>query len=235
MKLIISILLLTISLASFAQHNKNTDAMPELTLGIGISFQKFNGINERIANFPKYKQLSDHTGTLQLGFRKEQHRFISELNLIAGSSLSGNRSKKSSVAKFYGIGAGIGYDLLQSEKILLYPLAGLGYQKYQARFYQDNSSVPFDGLLESPSSQSQLQSLDFKNSFFTYRLGFGVAVKSARHCSIGLSAGYTGSFKSHAWKSNQDQALANSPEDKLSQYQVSIILGSQPSSMMMKH
>jgi len=38
-----------------------------------------------------------------------------------------------------------------------------------------------------------------------------------------LKATYTGSFKDQAWKGNENQELANSPKDGLSQYNVGVL------------
>ncbi len=232
-KILSLILLFFITLSTFAQKYED-DFFPQMTFGIGGSFQKFDNLNQRIAKFPQYKKLGDYTGTLELGMLKERKRVISDMDLMVGSSLA-NHNKKGSVIRFFGINLGIGYDLLANKNISLYPLAGLGLEGFQARFYRDNSSVPFDSLLQFPSAQSQIHSLDFTNYFFCYRLGFGVTLISDKRPfgSIGLQALYTGSFKSSSWKSNQDQSLGNAPEDKLSQYHIGLIFGRQGGHSMM--
>ena len=234
MKTILFSLLAVVSLSAAAQHGSKSNYIPMVTHGIGASFQKFEGLNSRIANYPQFKPLKESAGTLQLGFLKERNRLISDMGLIAGSSMSGDRDKKSSTIRFLGVNAGIGYDLLKSEKIMLYPLAGLGFEKYQARFYKDNSGVAFDDVLQTPSLKNTIAPVDFKNSFFTYRLGFGIALKNKEtsKCSVGLQAGYTGSFKDHAWRSTDNQVLLNAPTDNLSRYFVSLVFSSQP--MFMK-
>jgi len=233
MKIKMLVFLLVISVSVVAQEHKNDEFIPQYTLGVGVGMQKFNGLNDRIAKFPEYKKLSDYTGTLELGMLKEKRRMISDMNLMIGSSLS-NHDKKGSVIRFFGINFGLGYDLLKEKNIMLYPLAGLGFEGYQARFYRDNSSVPFDSLLQFPSAQNDLHSIDFTNYFFSYRLGFGVAFKSDKspYGSIGLRATYTGSFSSHAWKSNQGQSLMDAPEDKLSQFHLALIFGMQSHNMI---
>ncbi len=220
MKLILSGFLLTLSISGFTQNEKKWENIPQSTLGFGVSFQKFDGLNSRVANHPQYEQVRDNTGTLQLGWLKERHQLISDFGIMAGSSLSGDRDKKSSVIRYIGVGANVGYDVLKSEKLLLYPLAGIGYQWYQAKFYTDNSSVPFDAVLQSPTTQNSIRAVSFRNSFFTYNVGLGFAIKSPKSHggSIGLKATYTGSFdNSRSWKSNDNQDLAGAPEDKLSQ------------------
>ncbi len=118
---------------------------------------------------------------------------------------------------------------------MLYPLVGLGFEKYQARFFKYNSSVDFDDVLSSSTVQNNIHSLDLTNSFFNYRFGFGVAFKNPKFpsSSIGIQAGYTGSFQSNAWKSNQDQSLQNAPEDKLSRFYFGLVLTGRPG--YMKH
>lgn len=230
----ILLFLVVISIPAVAQDHKSDDFIPQLTLSIGGSMQKFDGINDRISKLSQYKKLPDYTATLELGMLNEHRRFLSDMNLMIGSSFS-NNDKKGSVSRFLGANIGFGYDLLGDKKMLLYPLIGLGVEGFQARFYKDNSTVPFDAVLETPDAQSSLHSIDFTNYFFTYRLGFGFSVRSDKHPfgSIGIKAIYTGSFSDHAWRSNQSQSLMNAPEDKLSQYQIALVFGKQ--SNYMKH
>ena len=215
----------TISFSSYAQFGKKGNYTHMMSHGIGISFQKFDGLNDRIAGLPQYKTLRDYTGTLQLGFLKERNRLISEMGLIAGSSMSGDRDEKSSTIRFLGINVNIGYDVVPNNRIMLYPFVGLGYEMYQARFFKDNSSVAFNDVLQSPTVQNNIRPVDFKNGFFTYRAGFGVLLSSPKnnHGSIGLQAGYTGSFNSRTWRSSHNQSLLNAPEDNLSRFFVALI------------
>ncbi|MEO5684329.1 MAG: hypothetical protein ABIQ88_16935 [Chitinophagaceae bacterium] len=233
MKTIVSLLLVCICLTSFGQEDKKSDDFPYMSRGIGASFQKFDGLNSRIANFPQYKEVRDVTGVLQLGWIKERRQFISQFNIMAGSSMSGDRDKRSSTIRYIGAGADIGYDFIKSERVALYPLVGLGYQKYQARFFRDNSGVNFNDVVNSPTVQNNLKPLELTNGFFNYRLGLGISAKSSKHdCSIGLQAMYTGSFKDHAWKSGNEQSLSNAPEDKLSQIYAGLIFICKPFAMM---
>ena len=248
MKAIMFFFLLGASFSSFAQHDKDKDKdkkddwdkkerfMPVITRGIGASFQKFDGINNRVAGLPQYKQLKDYTATLSLGWLKEYNHFISGADAMVGSSMSGDRDKRSSTIRYIGAGFYLGYNVLNSKTIMLYPLAGLGFQKYQARFFKDNSAVDFNNVLVSPATQNNIRPVDFKNSFLTYRVGFGLAFKNPKYpsSSIGLQAAYTGGFKSRAWKSSDDQTLANAPEDNLSQFHVGLIFTMAPW-FMMKH
>ncbi len=231
MKKIISFLFLGIASASYAQHAGVT---PMGSFTIGGSFQQFDGLNSRVAGVPQYKQLKDHTATLGIGWLKERNRVISNGGITIGSSMSGDNDERSSTIRYFSITGDIGYDLLKSERVMLYPLAGLGFQKYQAIFYKDNSTVLFDDVLESTEVQNSIKSVRFNNPFFVYRLGFGFSVKSPKHpsCSIGVQAGYTGSFKTNSWKSSENQALGNAPEDKVSQFFIGLVLTSKP--MFMK-
>lgn len=204
--------------------------MPSITRSIGGSFQQFDGLNSRVANLPQYEQLKDYAATLGLGWFKEKNQLISNMGISIGSTMSGHRDEKSSTIRFIGFNADIGYDVLKNEKITLYPLVGLGFQKYQAKFYKDNSQVDFDDVLESPAVQNSIQSVKFNNSFFVYRAGLGVAFKSPKYPSnsIGLQAGYTGSFRKNEWRSNEDQTLNNAPSDRIGQIFVSLVLTSKP-------
>ena len=174
MKIIISILLLGVGLTSNGQHDKKDKVIPMFSHAIGGSFQQFDGLNSRIANLPQYKQLKGYTATLGIGWLKERNRLISAGGLSIGSSMSGDHDKKSSTIRYFALNMDIGYDLLKSEKIMLTPLAGLGFQKYQAIFYKDNSAVDFDDVLESPTVQHNISSVRFNNSFVVYRFGIGL-------------------------------------------------------------
>jgi hypothetical protein len=242
MKAIMFPLLLSLSLSAVAQHHKDDNKdkkdrfMPLITRGIGGSFQKFDGINGRVAGLPQYKQLKDYTATLSLGWIKEYNHFITGADAMIGSSMSGDRDSKSSTIRYIGAGFYFGYNVLNSNTVMLYPLAGLGFQKYQARFFKDNTAVDFNNVLTSSATQNNIRPVDFKNSFVNYRLGFGLAFKNPKYPSnsIGLQATYTGGFKSHAWRSSDDQTLSNSPEDKLTQFNVGLIFTAAPW-FMMKH
>ncbi|MEO6670652.1 MAG: hypothetical protein ABIN36_14310 [Ferruginibacter sp.] len=231
MKYIILFFLACLSITANAQPNPKKDYDPPMLMrGIGVSFQKFDGLNSRLANRPEYKQLRDYAGTLDLGFMKVHNRFISQIDLSVGSGMSGDRDRRSSTIRYMGAGLDFGYDLIPSEKILLYPLVGLGGQRYQARFYKDNSATPFDVVLVSSAVQNDIRPVDFLNSFFTYRLGLGFAVRAPKDpsCLLGIQAGYTGSFKDRSWKSSDNQSLAGAPVDGISQFHVSLIMSSMP-------
>ncbi|MEO6316384.1 MAG: hypothetical protein ABIU63_05150 [Chitinophagaceae bacterium] len=235
MKILVSFAFLFISVLAIAQDDKKMMDFPEMSRALGISFQKFEGLNSRIANFPQYKELRNATGVLQLGWFKEKHQFISQINLMGGSSMSGDRDKRSSTIRYIGAGADIGYDFIKDEKVAIFPLVGLGYQRYQARYYKDNSGVNFDDVLQSPAVQNSIRSLDLTNGFFNYRLGLGIAAKSAKHqCSIGLQAVYTRSFNDRAWRSSQNQVFMNAPVDNLSQLYAGLVFTCRPF-FMMKH
>jgi hypothetical protein len=236
MKVITCLFLLGISASSFAQHDKKEEFkkfLPFITRSLGGSFQQFNGLNGRVASLPQLKQLKDYTATIGLGFYKERNQFISQAGLTLGSSMSGHRDEMSSTIRYIALNADLGYDLVKNERITFYPFAGLGAQKYQAIFYRDNSGVDFDDVLLSPVTQSSISPVKVKNGFLVYRLGLGFSIKSPKYpASIGVQAGYTGSFKKHAWKSNEDQALNNAPEDRISQFYISLVLTSKPWMMM---
>jgi hypothetical protein len=239
MKNTISVLLLFTCLTALGQDDKMDKwsmDIPQMSRAAGISFQKFDGLDSRIANFPQYKELKHATGVLQLGWFKERNQFISQINLMGGSSMSGDRDKRSSTIRYLGAAIDIGYDVIKSDKVAVYPLAGLGYQAYQARFFRDNSEVNFDDVLQSPSTQNNIKPLNLRNGFLNYRFGLGIAATSSKHhCSIGIQGVYTGGFKDHAWRSSDDQTLANAPTDKLSQIYAGLVFTCQPFFMMHKH
>lgn len=230
MKNIAIILLLISAMPAFAQHDNMMDFMPDITHAIGGSYQKFNGLNGRIANFPQYKQLPNYAATLELGWFKEHGQVITMGGFTAGSSMGADHDKRSSNIRFIGVHLDLGYNLLRSGRVLLYPMVGLGLEKYQARFFRDNSAVDFDDVLNSPTAQNNIHSLDLTNGFFNYRAGFGVAFRNPKYPSstLGIQAGYTGSFTSNPWKSNQTQSFSNAPEDRLSRFFVALIVTGRP-------
>ena len=229
-------MLLTITLSATAQNHKKDMVMPMSTLNIGGSFQKFDGLNSRVTGLPQFKSLKDNTVTLGLGWLKEEKKIVSSGNITVGSSISGDRDKKSSTIRYGTINLDLGYDLIKSEKIMLYPFAGLGYQRYQAIFFKDNTGVAFNDVLQSATVKNTISSVRFNNSFFVYRLGLGFAVSSAKcpGSSIGFQAGYAGSFKSRAWRSNENQTLGNAPVDKINQFFGSLVFISTPKFMNSK-
>ena len=236
MKTAIFVSLMAISLSLVAQDSRKAGFRPYMMHGIGASFQEFEGLNSRIAEFPQYKELRDYMGTLQLGWLKQHNKVISGFSFMAGSSMSGDRDERSSTIRFLGIGADLGYNVLNSDRVMLYPMIGIGYERYQARFFKDNTSVDFNDVLESPTVQSSLRPVDFKNAFVTYRAGAGVSLKSPKNPahSIGLHAGFVGSFKDHGWKSDYKQEVKNAPEDGIGRIYVSLVFLSQPGFMRHK-
>ncbi|MFT3948329.1 MAG: hypothetical protein QM763_15270 [Agriterribacter sp.] len=234
MKIIICCLCIIATLPVTAQHNrehkkwnkgKMAEYMPSLSRTLGGSFQKFSGLNGRLTNLPQYKQLKNYTATIGLGWFKERNRVISDAGITLGSSMSARRDEKSSTIRYIGFNANVGYDVLKNENITLFPLIGLGYQGYQAVFYKDNSGVAFNDVLESPTVQQAITPVKFTNGFLVYRAGAGVLFKSPKHPgSIGLQAGYTGSFQKRAWRTNDGQVLANAPEDRISQFYFNVVL-----------
>lgn len=232
MKNMIVLLLCAVTFSANAQKGKNKKDkwhhmkgdMSIMTRGIGVSFQKFDALNSRIAGFPQYKALPDHMWTLSGGSMHVEKNFISQFTIGAGSSLTGNPDKRSSAMRYIGGGIDFGYDLVPAETVMLYPLVGIGAETYQAKFYKDVSAVDFDLAATSSTVQNSNRSVKFNNSFLTYRLGLGLAFKSPKHPgSVGIQAGYTGSFKDRSWKTSENQTLANAPKDGLSRFAVSLV------------
>ncbi|HRP56995.1 hypothetical protein [Agriterribacter sp.] len=239
MKIIITFLLFAIALPSLGQQenegNENNrkkmeQFLPSVTRSIGGSFQQFDGLNARVANLPQFEPLKGYTATLGLGWMKEKNRFISDMGVTAGSSLSRHRNEKSSTVRYIGFNANAGYDVLKDERITLYPLAGIGFQAYQSVFYKDNSAVDFNDVLQSPVVENSIHPVKFHNGFWVYRAGLGLSFTSPKHPSgsIGLQAGYTGSFQKRAWRSKNNQSLRNAPRDRISQFYIGLVLTSRP-------
>lgn len=232
MKKIFLLLLSAICLNAYAQRKKDhKNFTPMVVKSIGVTFQEFETLNNRIiGGFSDYNALKDHIWTISLGSMNVMQNFISVVNVTGGSSLSGDRDKKSSDIRILSADLDLGYDVLPADRIMLFPLIGIGAETYHAIFRRDNSNVDFDDVLEFPAVQNGIRSVKFTNSFITYRAGLGVAFKSARHPGfIGIKAGYVGSFKDNkAWKSSEYQDLENSPQDNVSRFHVSLIFGGMP-------
>ncbi|MFT4024643.1 MAG: hypothetical protein QM664_12765 [Flavihumibacter sp.] len=227
------ILLLGFGITGFAQHpsTKNYDHYWS-TFGVGMNFQSFDKLDGRVAAFPKYKDLRDQAGSLQLGWIKEKRRVISLFNVLASSSMSGDRHRRSSTARSIGVGADIGYNLVRNKRIMLYPMVGLGYDWVQARYYTDNSQVNFDDVLSNPSVSNAIEPVVFSNGFFNYRAGAGLQFLSPKGDGIiGIHGGYTGSFEARPWRSKAGQDLGNAPEDRLKRFYVTLVFGMRPMRM----
>lgn len=225
MKITLLALLTMLTLSTTAQKDGKWHSGTMTSIqGIGISFQQFSGLNSRVALNPQYKTLRDYMGTISLGSRMVNKNFISEFTVTGANSMSGNRSKKSSNLRSLAAGISIGYDFIPSEKFMLYPMAGIGVEGFQAKFYRDNSAVNFNDVLNSPVTENAISSVKFTNAFATYNLGGGFSFKQAKcNGSIGIQASYTGSFSSQNWKSSERQELANAPNDRLSRFQVGLV------------
>jgi len=227
MKRMMLVLLSGICLSATAQEKKKErKSSMIMTKSIGVSFQRFGDLNQRIAPYSQYKPLKDYMWTLGLGSIHTMNNFVSGFSVTGGSSLSGDRDKKSSAMRFLSAGLDLGYDVIPSDKVMLYPTVGVGVETYRATFYKDVSAVDFDDVLTSPTVQNSIRSVKFNNTFATYRFGLGFALKSPKgDGTIGLQLGYTGSFKDNRWKSSDNQTLADAPLDNLSRFNVGIVFG----------
>ncbi len=245
MKSIFVYLLICFTLTASAQEKKKVhhydkekmeEWLPSMTLSLGGSFQDFRNFNSRLKNLPQYQQLRVYTPTLALGWFKERDRLISDVGITFGSSMGNWRKHKQSTVRYVGFNANAGYDVLNNEKITLYPLAGIGYQTYQAILYKDNSNVNFNDVLTSPVIQNSINNISFYNSFWVYRLGAGVLFTSSKHPqgSIGLQAGYTGSFQKRSWRTRDNQILRNTPRDGVSQFYIGVVFTHKPQKTMRK-
>jgi len=213
------------------EHKKEWEShsMPMMMHTIGVDFQKFDGLNSRIAESTGLEQLPGYTATVSLGALKSYKQFVHDFEIMAGTSLSGdNKNEMHSVIRYYGAAIDFGYDVLKNERLMLYPFAGVNYQKYQARLYRDNSNVNFDNYLGSPTVQNNTRPTDLTNNFFNYRAGLGFNAMSPMGMGIGLRAAYTGSFNERTWKSGHESDLAGAPSDRLSKFSVSLVFTGMP-------
>lgn len=220
------VLIISLPLCSIAQTKEEPAVKRYFTHTHGISYQKFDNMNNRIKMFPQYEQLKNTTGTLQLGLITERKKTIFNYLLQVGTSLSGDNKKKSTATRYTGFAFDLGYYIYKGNRFSVYPMAGLGIVNFKLVLNRDNTAVPFDSVINSPTVRQNVEPLKLANRFITYRLGAGGNITSKRHPrnSFGLQAGYVGSFKDEEWRVNTTQILANSPNDKLSQIYVHLLL-----------
>ena len=211
----------------FAQSKENPKVVRYFFHSHGISFQDFKNLNARVRSFPQYADLKRSTGTLEFGLITKRDKTLILYNFIVGSSLSGNKEKKSTATKFLGGSIDLGYNVLEKNNLSIYPFLGLGFVKYSVLLKKDYSSIPFDSLLQNSTVQQNVSPLNFNNNFLAYKTGIGINLKSVKHPrnSAGLQMGYSGSFNKSKWKVNNTQLLDNSPKDLLSKlfFQVNIL------------
>ena len=215
------------------QHwDKMKKYKPLMTRGVGVSIQQFKGLKSRMTAFSQYDALKNHMYTISLGSMHVMNNFVSQSTITAGSSLTGHPDEKSSTMRFLSGGFDLGYDVIPAERVMLYPMVGIGAEHYHAIFYKDVNGVNFNDVANSPTVQNNIRSLKFINTFFTYRLGLGIAFKAPNsNHSIGLQGGYTAGFKKKSWKSSENQTLAGAPDDGLKRFSVSLVF---TGDMMMK-
>ena len=232
MKTIMLIALSIFSLSAMAQEKTNNKAKwgkmksmkPIMTHGIGVSFQNFDALNNRIAGFPQYDGLNNRMWTLTAGSMHVMNNFVSQMTVTGGSSLTGNPNEKSSTLRTIGGGIDLGYDVIPSETVMLYPMVGIGGETFHAIYYRDVNAVEFDAVANSTTLQNSIRKTKFVNSAFTYRLGLGFAVKSPKdRGTIGIQAGYVSGFHDEKWKSAEYQNLSNAPHDIIKRFSVSLI------------
>jgi hypothetical protein len=209
-----------------AQSDKKAKVKRYLYHSHGISFQNFENLNARVALYPQYAKAKSSTGTLQFGVFAQRNRWLTSYSINGGNSLSGDRKKKNSATIFLGSSADLGYNIIQSNRLSIYPFAGFGYENYKLKYNRDISALPFDSVLQSSAYLQEIEQPVFNNAFLAYRFGFGMFVTSRKfqQNSIGLQVGYTGSFGEKDWKANKTQILLNSPQDALAKVFASVLI-----------
>ena len=232
MKTIMFIALSIFSLSAMAQEKTDRKAKwdkmksnkPIMTRGVGVSFQNFDDLNHRIAGFPQFEGLNNRIWTLSAGSMHVMDNFVSQMTITAGSSLTGNPKERSSALRTIGGGIDIGYDVIPSKTVMVYPMVGLGAETYHAIFYRDVNAVAFDAVANSTTVQNSIRKTKFVNSAFTYRLGMGFSVKSPKDDgTIGVQLGYVSGFHDERWKSAEYQNLSNAPHDVIKRFSISLI------------
>ena len=212
------VLVITSPIFCIAQTKEKPSVKRYFTHTHGISYQKFDNINNRIKMFPQYEQLKNTTGTLQFGLITERNKTIFNYLVTVGSSLSGDNEKRSTATRFTGFAFDLGYYIYKRKRFSVYPMAGLGLENFTLVLNRDNSAVPFDSLLNSTTTRQNVEPLKLANRFITYRLGAGANANSKKYPrnSFGVQVGYIGSFTDKDWRINSTQIIAKSPKDNLS-------------------
>lgn len=232
MKTIMLIALSVFSLSAMAQEKTGKKAQwekmksykPIMTRGIGVSFQNFDNLNRRISGFSQYDGLNNRIWTLSAGSMHVIKSFVSQMTFTGGSSLTGNPNAKSSTLRTIGAGMDLGYDVIPSNMVMLYPMVGLGAETFHAIYYKNVTTVDFDAVANSSTVQNSIRKTKFINSAFTYRFGLGMSVKSPKDDgTIGIQAGYVSGFHDENWKSAEYQNLSNAPHDVIKRFYVSLI------------
>ncbi len=225
MKKAFTLISLLFFIASSAQNDtaRSTDNL-HLYFGFGAAGQRFGALNSRIATRPEYQTLRKTEFAISLGFTRELDRFMLNYNLGIASSLSGDKTKKSSNMAIFSGSVNFGYNLSNNNKTRIAPFVGFGVETFKATFNKDLSAIPFDSVLQSTSWQQKTLPLSFTNTFFVYRAGLAIDFisKTDSRFATGIRAGYTGSFRTKAWNINEEQSLSNAPADKLSAWFVTV-------------
>ena len=187
---------------------------------IGFSYHEFKGLNARLKSMPQYEELRNGMGTLGIGSTHKIGHFVSQGGIVLGYGRKGDGDKKSSALGLLGASMDIGYNFFgPTSRLELFPTAGLGFEGYKAWIKRDLSAIPFDSVLQYPSTLATTRSVSFTNYFLTYRFGLNFGYSSSNKMfTIGLQAGYAGSFKEKTWNINDSQDLLNAPSDKVSRF-----------------
>jgi len=101
----------------------------------------------------------------------------------------------------------VGYVLLNSKKILLYPLVGFGGGSYTINIY-DPASTDFNSLLANPRRGTQLRTEQF---ILDLGLQANLFIFQTKFFSVGVKGGYQLSPVEASW-TDANGTLANGPE-----------------------
>lgn len=227
MKLIITTLFLFGITICFAQTKSDATRI-FFNYGFGYHHQSFDGLKSRLLNRSEYQKPGSSMFSFNAGWNIERKHFLFDLNFVFANSFTGDADKRSSSLGLFGTGLHLGYNFCNSQRLRIYPFAGLSYNTYVAKLNKDVSSIPFDSVLQSNAVQQRTEPLDFTNGFLCYQAGIGIdlmKLKGNYLRSIGIRASYSGGFSNETWRINETQLLQNGPVDKVSQFNVSLQFG----------
>lgn len=217
-QLLSTLILMSFSIFAFGQKENKSKPNRYLYHTHGISFQKFDNLNNRVTANPIYEPIKSNVGTFQFGFIGERNKVSYNTGITVGNSFSGKKETRSTSSRVFGYSLDIAYKVFAKNRFSIAPFAGIGLDNYTIKFNRDNSSVPFDSVLANANILQKTSPVVFHNTFFNYRAGLSFTYKSSKmpQNAVGLEAGYSGSFSKSDWKINSTQTLNSSPVDGLS-------------------
>ena len=195
---------------------------------LGVRTMDFAAVNERLAA-NQYPTLDSEMFTLGFGGYQQFDRFLIGVDL-AGFGTSPKETANGDYK--VGVSGGIaqfdlGYAALQRDRLLLYPLVGIGGAGTTLQL-QHNREVPFDDMLADPGRSSSATIGAFvitPTIALEYVIAAGSPRRGIRGLALGLQSGYTLTSRNGSWHMHQSD-LAAGPTLDLDGFFVVVTMGS---------